>query len=196
MRPGSRRLVATPARAPRLPVLTCVPSALDAADRGGVRRCRRTRRLAARAPLLGGDWVGVDLPRRLRVEPADPVRRTGRATEIAIHGTVCRNRRPAAGVGPPFRSVRRWTTSVPRRQRPRRRLPGLGDRELWVGGAGVSPADFRNDPHDRTAARFVTRDGLRWYHAGDLARLARRHDPNSSAAPTIRSGPRARVELR
>ena len=40
--------------------------------------------------------------------------------------------------------------------------------ELWIGGAGVA-VGYRGEP-ERTAARFVEHDGLRWYRTGDRAR--------------------------
>jgi mycobactin phenyloxazoline synthetase len=40
--------------------------------------------------------------------------------------------------------------------------------ELWIGGDAVARG-YRGDP-ERTAERFVERDGRRWYRTGDLAR--------------------------
>jgi acyl-CoA synthetase (AMP-forming)/AMP-acid ligase II/acyl carrier protein len=40
--------------------------------------------------------------------------------------------------------------------------------ELWIGGRGVADG-YRGDP-EKTAERFVTRDGLRWYRTGDVGR--------------------------
>ncbi|HNP56284.1 MAG TPA: amino acid adenylation domain-containing protein [Gordonia sp. (in: high G+C Gram-positive bacteria)] len=153
----------------RASVLTCVPSALDMllteAESAGAAALGDS----LRAALLGGDWVGVDLPRRLHaLSPQTRFAGLGGATEIAIHGTVCETVDPpqewaAVPFGTPLDNVECRVVNA------------LGDDcpdwvtgELWVGGAGVARG-YRNDP-DRTAARFVTRDGLRWYRTGDLAR--------------------------
>lgn len=148
-------------------VLTCVPSALDMlltvaeSEAAGIAPLRAT--------LLGGDWVGVDLPRRLHaLAPRARFAGLGGATEIAIHGTVCEVTDPPAEwtsvpFGTPLRNVEcRIVDSVDRD------CPDWVTGELWVGGAGVAHG-YRNDPQ-RTAQRFVERAGRRWYRTGDLAR--------------------------
>lgn len=153
-------------------VLTCVPSALDmlltAAESGRATGDQYTLD-SLRAVLLGGDWVGVDLPRRLHaLAPAARFAGLGGATEFAIHGTVCEVVDPPAHwtsvpFGTPLRNVE--CRVVDSRDRDR---PDWVTGELWVGGAGVAHG-YRNDP-DRTAERFVEREGRRWYRTGDLAR--------------------------
>ena len=73
----------------RVSILTCVPSALDM-----LLTAAHTDPLglgdSLRATLLGGDWVGTDLPGRLHaLVPGARFAGLGGATEIAIHGTVC-----------------------------------------------------------------------------------------------------------
>jgi mycobactin phenyloxazoline synthetase len=152
-------------------VLNCVPSLLDmmlvtagdaeAADGLGER---------LRLVLLGGDWVGADLPRRLFAHlPECRFAGLGGTTETAIHSTVCEvagGEVPAAWrsvpYGTPLRNVVCRVVDGQGRDR-----PDWAVGELWIGGAGVA-AGYRGDPA-RTADRFVGRDP-RWYRTGDLAR--------------------------
>ncbi|MXP22000.1 amino acid adenylation domain-containing protein [Gordonia sp. HNM0687] len=156
-------------RTHRASILTCVPSALDMlltvaeADDAGLGD-------SLRAALLGGDWVGVDLPRRLHaLAPGVRFAGLGGATEIAIHGTVCEVVDPPAHwtsvpFGTPLRNVVCRVVDSAGRD-----CPDWVTGELWVGGAGVARG-YRNDPQ-RTAERFLERDGQRWYRTGDLARF-------------------------
>ncbi|EGD54956.1 non-ribosomal peptide synthetase [Gordonia neofelifaecis] len=154
----------------RASVLTCVPSALDMlltlaeTETGG-----GALGDSLRAVLLGGDWVGADLPGRLRsLAPGARFAGLGGATEIAIHGTVCEVSEPPA----------HWTSvpfGTPLANVACRVVSDLGtdcpdwvSGELWVGGDGVAHG-YRNEPQ-RTAERFVEFEGRRWYRTGDLAR--------------------------
>lgn len=148
-------------------VLNCVPALLDMF-------------LLATAPgeltglkvvLLGGDWVGTDLPGRL-AERAPGCRFTGLGgtTETAIHSTVCEvtdSQVPAhwraVPYGTPLRNVRCRVVDSHGRDCPDW-VPG----ELWIGGEGVA-LGYRADP-SRTAEKFTEADGLRWYRTGDIAR--------------------------
>ncbi|MGC5256000.1 amino acid adenylation domain-containing protein [Gordonia sp. DT218] len=155
-------------RVHRASILTCVPSALDMlltvaeTEVDGLGD-------SVRATLLGGDWVGVDLPRRLHaLAPEARFAGLGGATEIAIHGTVCEVTDPPAHwtsvpFGTPLRNVECRVVDSSDRD-----CPDWVTGELWVGGAGVARG-YRNDP-GRTADRFIERDGQRWYRTGDLAR--------------------------
>ncbi|MFW0783141.1 amino acid adenylation domain-containing protein [Gordonia sp. CPCC 206044] len=149
-------------------ILTCVPSAFDMlltaaeSDPAGLGK-------SLRATLLGGDWVGVDLPQRLHaLAPDARFAGLGGATEIAVHGTVCEVADPpehwtSVPFGTPLGNVTcRVVDSLDRD------CPDWVTGELWVGGAGVAHG-YRNDP-ERTAERFIERDGQRWYRTGDLAR--------------------------
>ncbi|NLG47936.1 MAG: amino acid adenylation domain-containing protein [Gordonia sp.] len=153
----------------RASVLTCVPSALDmlltlaeTGDGTGLGD-------SLRAVLLGGDWVGADLPGRLAVlAPGARFAGLGGATEIAIHGTVCEVSQPPAHwtsvpFGTPLNNVACRVVSELGTD-----CPDWVTGELWVGGDGVAHG-YRNEPQ-RTAERFVQFEGRRWYRTGDLAR--------------------------
>lgn len=124
-----------------------------------------------RTVLLGGDWVGTDLPGRL-AERAPGCRFVGLGgtTETAIHSTVCEVTDAqvpahwrAVPYGTPLRNVRCRVVDGHGRDCPDW-VPG----ELWIGGDGVA-LGYRADP-GRTAERFTEADGVRWYRTGDLAR--------------------------
>ncbi|MFF7163703.1 amino acid adenylation domain-containing protein [Streptomyces sp. NPDC008086] len=148
-------------------VVNCVPSLLDmlllATGPGEL--------AGLRTVLLGGDWVGTDLPGRL-AERAPGCRFTGLGgtTETAIHSTVCEvtirqipSHWRAVPYGTPLRNVRCRVVDGHGRDCPDW-VPG----ELWIGGDGVA-LGYRADPF-RTAEKFTEADGLRWYRTGDLAR--------------------------
>lgn len=148
-------------------VLNCVPPLLDmlllATGPGEL--------AGLRAVLLGGDWVGTDLPGRL-AERAPGCRFTGLGgtTETAIHSTVCEVVEAhvpahwrAVPYGTPLRNVRCRVVDPRGRDCPDW-VPG----ELWIGGDGVA-LGYRGDPR-RTAEKFTEADGVRWYRTGDLAR--------------------------
>ncbi|MFD4636958.1 salicylate synthase [Lentzea sp. NPDC058436] len=146
-------------------VLNCVPALLDMLLSSG-----EPLGQSLRLVLLGGDWVGVDLPERL--EEAVPGCRfvaLGGTTETAIHSTVCEVTGPvpehwhAVPYGTPLRGVRCRVVDAVGRDCPDW-VPG----ELWIGGDGVAHG-YRGDP-ERTADRFVGHDGVRWYRTGDVAR--------------------------
>ncbi|MFD0662845.1 non-ribosomal peptide synthetase [Thermocatellispora tengchongensis] len=124
---------------------------------------------ALRVVLLGGDWVGLDLPGRLRaVAPGCRFAALGGMTEAAIHSTVFEVDRVddawrSMPWGTPLDNVRCRVVDARGRD-----CPDWVAGELWVGGASVANG-YRGDPA-RTAERFVEHDGLRWYRSGDLAR--------------------------
>lgn len=150
----------------RVSIINCVPSMLDMILAEGGDRLGDS----LRAVILGGDWVGADLARRLAKQvPGCRFAGLGGATETAIHSTVCEvaGEPPAhwatVPFGIPLRNVRCRVVSPAGRDCPDW-VPG----ELWVGGANVA-AGYRCDP-TRTAERFVEHDGIRWYKTGDIAR--------------------------
>ncbi|MER6384965.1 amino acid adenylation domain-containing protein [Streptomyces sp. NPDC001250] len=153
-------------RTRRVTVVNCVPALLDmlvtaAAGRDGL----PTLRLV----LLGGDWVPLDLPGRVRaVAPDCRFVALGGTTETAIHSTVCEvDEVPAdwesVPYGTPLRGVRCRVVD-----RLGRDCPDWVPGELWIGGAGVARG-YRGDAA-RTADRFLEAEGLRWYRTGDRAR--------------------------
>jgi mycobactin phenyloxazoline synthetase len=150
----------------RVSILNCVPSMLDMIlELGGDRLGD-----SLRAVILGGDWVGADLARRLAKQaPGCRFAGLGGATETSIHHTVCEvigeppSHWATVPFGIPLRNVRCRVVSPSGRD-----CPDWVAGELWVGGANVA-AGYRNDPQ-RTAERFVEHEGIRWYKTGDMAR--------------------------
>lgn len=147
-------------------LVQCVPALLDllmaAGEDEGIGD-------SLRMVLLGGDWVGLDQPRRLRaLVPDCRFVALGGMTEAAVHSTVfeVEETDPAwksVPYGVPLRNMRARVVDGRGRDCPDR-VPG----ELWIGGPGVANG-YRADP-ERTAERFVEHDGERWYRSGDLAR--------------------------
>ncbi|MGY3553471.1 non-ribosomal peptide synthetase [Williamsia sp. R60] len=148
-------------------LLACVPSLLDmllnATPAGS------TALASVRAVFLGGDWVGVDLPRRMTaLAPGVRVAGLGGTTETAIHATICETVDPpdhwaAVPYGTPLNNVQCRVVDATGND-----CPDWVAGELWIGGAGVAHG-YRGDP-ERTADRFVRHHGQNWYRTGDLAR--------------------------
>ena len=150
----------------RVSILSSVPSMLDMILELGGERLGRS----LRAVILGGDWVGANLARRLaKLVPGCRFAGLGGATETAIHSTICEvvgeppEHWATVPFGVPLRNVRCRVVSPSGRD-----CPDWVRGELWVGGANVA-AGYRNDP-ERTKQRFVEHDGIRWYKTGDMAR--------------------------
>ncbi|HBF82200.1 MAG TPA: non-ribosomal peptide synthetase [Streptomyces sp.] len=147
-------------------LVQCVPAVLDllmaAGEDDGLGD-------SPRMVLLGGDWIGLDQPRRLRaLVPGCRFVALGGMTEAAVHSTVfeVEETDPAwksVPYGVPLRNMRARVVDGRGRD-----CPDLVPGELWIGGPGVANG-YRGDP-ERTAERFVEHDGERWYRSGDLAR--------------------------
>ncbi|MFG3373652.1 amino acid adenylation domain-containing protein [Streptomyces tendae] len=147
-------------------LVQCVPALLDllmaAGDDEGLGD-------SLRMVLLGGDWVGLDQPRRLRaLVPDCRFVALGGMTEAAVHSTVFEVEEPdpawrSVPYGVPLRNMRARVVDGRGRD-----CPDLVPGELWIGGPGVANG-YRGDA-GRTADRFVDHDGERWYRSGDLAR--------------------------
>lgn len=122
-----------------------------------------------RLALLSGDWIGLDLPGRLAASrPGCRLIGLGGATEASIWS----NAFEVHEVDPHWRSV---PYGFPLRNQSFRVVDSQGRDcpdwvagELWIGGKGVA-AGYRGDA-EKTAAKFVQRDGERWYRTGDLGR--------------------------
>ncbi|KPI10859.1 amino acid adenylation domain protein [Actinobacteria bacterium OK074] len=154
-------------RTHQVTVLNCAPPLLDllllATGPGELPSLRTV--------VLGGDWVGTDLPGRLAERaPGSRFAGLGGTTETAIHSTVCEvtdGQVPAhwkaVPYGTPLRNVKCRVVDGRGRDCPDW-VPG----ELWIGGDGVA-LGYRGDP-ERTAEKFTELDGVRWYRTGDLAR--------------------------
>ncbi|MYS71773.1 amino acid adenylation domain-containing protein, partial [Streptomyces sp. SID5926] len=147
-------------------LVQCVPALLDlmmaAGEDDGLGD-------SLRMVLLGGDWIGLDQPRRLRaLVPGCRFVALGGMTEAAVHSTVFEVEEPdpawkSVPYGVPLRNMRARVVDGRGRD-----CPDLVPGELWIGGPGVANG-YRADP-ERTAERFVDHDGERWYRSGDLAR--------------------------
>ncbi|SDL60683.1 non-ribosomal peptide synthetase, partial [Nonomuraea jiangxiensis] len=123
-----------------------------------------------RLALVSGDWVPLDLSARLAAAAGGcRLVALGGATEAAIWSNFC----PVPAVVP-----QEWVSvpyGRPLANQCFRVVDGLGRDcpdwvagELWIGGAGVAKG-YRGDP-ETTAAKFVEREGLRWYRTGDMGR--------------------------
>ncbi|HEY9313484.1 amino acid adenylation domain-containing protein [Williamsia sp.] len=147
-------------------VLNCAPGLLDMLLTVG----DHDQLNGLRTVVVGGDWVGVDLPGRLReLAPTARFAGLGGATETAIHSTVCEVSGPvpaewkAVPYGTPLPNVQCRIVDDRGLDCPDR-VTG----ELWIGGASVA-LGYRGDP-ERTSDRFVEHEGVHWYRTGDLAR--------------------------
>ncbi|WP_031320015.1 non-ribosomal peptide synthetase [Pseudomonas piscis] len=123
-----------------------------------------------RLAMVSGDWVGLDLPRRLR-EAAGPAVRfaaLGGATEAAIWSNLQEvDEVPGHWRSIPYgRPLANQCFRVVDSQG--RDCPDWVPGELWIGGAGVA-AGYRGLA-SLTAQRFVEHDGGRWYRTGDQGR--------------------------
>ncbi|WP_280490442.1 non-ribosomal peptide synthetase [Nocardia carnea] len=122
-----------------------------------------------RLVLVSGDWVGLDLPGRLRYLSANcRFVALGGATEAAIWSNFFEVDTVdpewiSIPYGRPLRNQQFRVVDENRRDRPDW-VPG----ELLIGGAGVARG-YRGRP-DLTAASFFDEDGIRWYRTGDLGR--------------------------
>ncbi|MFE2960811.1 non-ribosomal peptide synthetase [Nocardia tengchongensis] len=151
----------------RVSVVNCVPSLLDMLLEAAAGKPVDSLRMV----ILGGDWVDVALPGRLAaVAPDCRFAGLGGATETAIHSTIREvvnaevpQEWSAVPYGTPLRNVRCRVVGPSGQD-----CPDWVTGELWIGGEGVA-AGYRGDP-ERTADRFVTHEGVRWYRTGDLSR--------------------------
>ncbi|MFJ9818087.1 amino acid adenylation domain-containing protein [Streptomyces sp. NPDC101151] len=125
---------------------------------------------ALRLAMLSGDWIGLDLPRRLAAATDGRCRLValGGATEAAIWS----NAYDVVDVPEHWRSI---PYGKPLRNQKFRVVDGRGrdcpdwvPGELWIGGAGVA-LGYRGEP-ELTADRFPEEHGERWYRTGDLGR--------------------------
>ncbi|WP_431925230.1 amino acid adenylation domain-containing protein [Amycolatopsis tucumanensis] len=149
----------------RVTLVNCVPALLDML----LSAARPGELSGLRTVLLGGDWVGTDLPGRVAEQaPRCRFAGLGGTTETAIHSTVCEvhgvpSSWRSVPYGTPLRNVVCRVVDVRGRD-----CPDWVAGELWIGGDGVAHG-YRADP-ERTADRFVEHEGRRWYRTGDLAR--------------------------
>lgn len=149
----------------RVTVWNSVPTLLDMLLTAADGRPLEPLRLA----LVSGDWVGLDLRERLDAAVGGArLVALGGATEAAIWSNAYEVVRvephwTSVPYGFPLRNQCFRVVDAHGRDRPDW-VPG----ELWIGGAGVA-VGYLGDL-ERTAERFVTADGGRWYRTGDLGR--------------------------
>jgi dihydroaeruginoic acid synthetase len=123
-----------------------------------------------RLAMVSGDWVGLDLPRRLRLAAGESARfaALGGATEAAIWSNVQDvDEVPAHWRSIPYgKPLDNQSFRVVDSQG--RDCPDWVAGELWIGGAGVAQG-YRGLTH-LSAQRFVEHAGQRWYRTGDQGR--------------------------
>ena len=149
-------------------ILNCVPAMLNMALTSIENGLDETP-WPFRLHLLGGDWVGLDLPGRVHAQAPESVFvALGGTTETSIHSTIqVVDDVPAAWTSIPYnKPLPNQCCRVTDEHGYDR--PDWVVGELWIGGAGVANG-YVGDP-DLTAAKFVSHDGQRWYRTGDLAR--------------------------
>jgi len=121
--------------------------------------------------FLSGDWIGLDLPKRLFAKSTHDTKLVamGGATEAAIWSNAFDVSVPlpehwrSIPYGKPLANQRYRVVDTQGQDCPDW-VPG----ELWIGGAGVA-VGYRGDPK-QTIERFVEYQGERWYRTGDMGR--------------------------
>ncbi|GCD40325.1 non-ribosomal peptide synthetase [Streptomyces chrestomyceticus JCM 4735] len=122
-----------------------------------------------RLVLTGGDWIGTDLPARLRaLVPGCRFVACGGATEASVYSNYfeadgAEDDWPSLPYGRPLGNQRYRVVDGQGRD-----CPDWVTGELWIGGVGVARG-YRAAP-EQTARRFVHHAGARWYRTGDLGR--------------------------
>lgn len=122
-----------------------------------------------RLVLTGGDWIGTDLPARLRaLVPGCRFVACGGATEGSVYSNYfetdgAEDGWPSLPYGRPLGNHRYRVVDGQGRD-----CPDWVTGELWIGGVGVARG-YRAAP-EQTARRFVHHAGARWYRTGDLGR--------------------------
>lgn len=121
--------------------------------------------------ILSGDWIGLDLPERLKkIAPNAEMVAMGGATEAAIWSNFIKVQLPLPS---------KWV-SIPYGKPLAGQLYRVVDQtgkdcpnwvsgELWIGGDGVAKGYIGDDA--LTEEKFVYEGGIRWYKTGDMGRF-------------------------
>jgi len=136
-----------------------------------VAESEKINRLKLRLVMLSGDWIGLDLPKRLKnLNDKCTLLALGGATEASIWSNYFTVTQPLSKewVSIPYgyalsnqtyRIVDSKGNDTPDW------VPG----ELWIGGAGVARG-YCKDP-SLTKEHFVEWNGMKWYKTGDMGRF-------------------------
>ncbi len=127
--------------------------------------------LPLRIAMLSGDWVGLDLPERVKAVTKNcRFISLGGATEASIWSNMFEVQLP---IPTNWRSIPYGSPLVNQAYRvvddEGRDCPFWAEGELWIGGYGVAKG-YRGD-QKLTAEKFVEEDLNRWYRTGDNGRL-------------------------
>ena len=122
-----------------------------------------------RLVLSSGDWIGLDLPPRLKKQSKkSQFIALGGATEASIWSNFFE----VGEINPQWNSI---PYGKPLANQKYRIVNHIGKDcpdgiigELWIGGRGIANG-YAKDP-DLSKHRFVDHQGIRWYRTGDLGR--------------------------
>lgn len=120
--------------------------------------------------MLSGDWIGLDLPKRIKkYSPDCEIIAMGGATEASIWSNYFDVSLP---IDKNYRSIP-YGKPLPNQtykivDSKKRDCPFLVPGELWIGGAGLARGYRGNS--DLTSQKFINHNGVRWYKTGDLGR--------------------------
>ena len=123
--------------------------------------------------MQSGDWIGLDLPGRLRqIAAGARFISMGGATEAAIWSNYQEVTLPlpqewkTIPYGHPLPNQKYRVVNAKQQN-----CPDLVEGELWIGGAGVA-VGYVNEP-EMTQEKFPVYEGERWYRTGDYGRFWR-----------------------
>lgn len=121
--------------------------------------------------ILSGDWIGLDLPERLKIiAPNAEIIAMGGATEAAIWSNFMQVQLPLPSewvsipygkplAGQLYRVVDQTGKDC----------PNWVSGELWIGGDGVAKGYIGDK--QLTEEKFIYEGGIRWYKTGDMGRF-------------------------
>lgn len=150
-------------------VWNSVPALFDMVLRAAENQGQELRGL--RCVMLSGDWIGLDLPGRLRERSDALLMAMGGATEASIWSNhyECEGPLPAGWNSVPYGrplSNQRFAVVDARGRLCPPGVPG----ELLIGGAGVARG-YCGAPELTAASFFSDEHGMPWYRTGDRGRF-------------------------